>query len=114
MENYSVSLNHVFHALSNPIRRSVIARLGEGAASISELAAPFDLGLPTFLKHITVLEESGLIASEKTGRIRVCKLRRDKLVAAEKWFDQQREEWKSRYNNLDHLLTQLESEQHEK
>lgn len=110
MENYSAPLNDVFHALADPTRRSVIARLGIGSASIKELAEPFDLGLPSFLKHIKVLESSGLIASEKVGRVRTCKLRRANLAAAEKWFDKQRAAWESRYINLDKLLTTLKGE----
>ncbi|WCM21828.1 metalloregulator ArsR/SmtB family transcription factor [Paraburkholderia bryophila] len=113
MENYSSSLNGVFHALADPTRRSVIARLGSGPASIKELAEPFGLGLPSFLKHIKVLESSGLIASEKVGRVRTCKLRRGNLTAAEKWFDQQRAVWENRYENLDNLLTSLKGENDE-
>ncbi|RAS38714.1 ArsR/SmtB family transcription factor [Paraburkholderia bryophila] len=113
MENYSSSLNGVFHALADPTRRSVIARLGSGPASIKELAEPFGLGLPSFLKHIKVLESSGLIASEKVGRVRTCKLRRGNLTAAEKWFDQQRAVWENRYENLDNLLTSLKGEDDE-
>ena len=113
MENYSPVLNDVFHALADPTRRSVIARLGSGSASIKELAEPFGLGLPSFLKHIKVLESSGLIASEKVGRVRTCKLRRGNLTAAEKWFNEQRTAWESRYENLDNLLTTLKGEKGE-
>ncbi len=113
MGNYSASLTSVFHALADPTRRSVIARLGNGSASIKELAEPFGLGLPSFLKHIKVLESSGLIASEKVGRVRTCKLKRENLIAAEKWFDEQRAVWKSRYENLDNLLTTLKGQEDE-
>ncbi len=113
MENYSASLNNVFHALADPTRRSVIARLGSGSASIKELAEPFGLGLPSFLKHIKVLENSGLIASEKVGRVRTCKLKRANLIAAQKWFDEQRAGWESRYDNLDNLLITLKGEEDE-
>jgi DNA-binding transcriptional ArsR family regulator len=114
MANYSASLNGVFHALADPTRRSVIARLGNGSASIKTLAEPFGLGLPSFLKHIKVLESSGLIASEKVGRVRTCTLRRANLAAAQKWFDDQRAAWESRYENLDNLLANLKSEDDEK
>lgn len=107
MANYPATLNNAFHALADPTRRSVLARLGSGCASIKELAEPFDMGLPSFLKHIKVLESSGLIASEKTGRVRTCTLQRENLAAAEKWFIEQRANWESRYGNLDHLLTML-------
>jgi DNA-binding transcriptional ArsR family regulator len=107
MENYSVKLSNTFHALADPTRRSVIARLASGSASIKELAEPFDLGLPTFLKHIKILESCDLIESEKVGRVRTCKLKRETLAAAEKWFDEQRAGWESRYKNLDNLLTTI-------
>lgn len=68
------------------------------------------LGLPSFLKHIKVLENSGLIASEKVGRVRTCKLKRANLIAAQKWFDEQRAGWESRYDNLDNLLITLKGE----
>jgi DNA-binding transcriptional ArsR family regulator len=110
METYSPDLNHVFHALADPTRRAVIARLGNGSASIKDLAEPFGFGLPSFLKHIKVLESSGLIASEKVGRVRTCRLRRENLTAAEKWFEQQRAAWQSRFENLDALLTNLKGE----
>jgi DNA-binding transcriptional ArsR family regulator len=113
MENYSVSLTNTFHALADPTRRSVIARLSSGSASIKELAEPFDLGLPTFLKHIKVLENSGLIESKKVGRVRTCNLKRETLAAAEKWFDEQRTSWESRYENLDNLLTNITEKDYE-
>lgn len=113
MENYSSPLNNVFHALSDPTRRAVIARLGRGPASITELAEPYGLGLPTFLKHIKVLEGSGIIVSEKVGRVRTCKLQQEKLDAAQKWFDEQRAVWASRYDQLDQLLNTLKGENHE-
>ncbi len=78
-----------------------------------ELAEPCGLGLPTFLKHIRVLESSGLIESEKLGRVRTCKLNRENLAAAEKWFEEQRAGWESRYENLDILLTTLKGEEGE-
>jgi DNA-binding transcriptional ArsR family regulator len=113
MANYSATLDDVFQALSDPTRRSVIARLASGSASIKELAEPFGLGLPTFLKHIKVLEACGLIATEKAGRVRTCTLNRRKLIAAEKWFDAQRKGWESRYDNLDNLLSSLQGEEGE-
>ena len=113
MENHSLALNNVFHALADPTRRSVIARLGRGSASIKDLAEPFGFGLPSFLKHIKVLEGSGLIASAKVGRVRTCTLNRENLTAAEQWFEQQRMTWQSRFDNLDDLLTNLKGEESE-
>lgn len=80
---------------------------------MSELAEPFDMALPSFLKHVRVLEETGLIRSEKTGRIRTCTLDRKKLAVAERWFEEQHAIWASRYNNLDNLLETLQGEDNE-
>jgi DNA-binding transcriptional ArsR family regulator len=107
MANYSVALDLVFHALADPTRRAVVQRLGKGPATVSELAAPFGMALPSFMKHVGVLEETGLIRSSKAGRVRTCVLQRKRLAAAERWFDRQRAIWAARYDNLDNLLEQL-------
>ena len=107
MENHSPALDSIFHALSDPTRRAVLRRLGQGPAAITELAAPFDMGLPAFLKHVGVLEEAGLVASRKSGRVRTCTLQAEALAAAERWFDEQRAIWAGRYDNLDSLLATL-------
>ena len=78
---------------------------------MSELAEPFDMALPSFVKHIAVLEASGLIGSKKIGRVRTCTLKPRKLAAAERWFGEQRARWESRYNNLDNLLSRLSGEE---
>lgn len=113
MDNYHTGLDGAFHALADPTRRAVLHRLGKGPATVSELAEPFDMALPSFMKHVRVLEETGLIRSNKVGRIRTCILMRKNLMAAERWFAEQRETWASRYNNLDDLLEQLQGEDHE-
>ena len=110
MDNYTDSLDPIFHALADPTRRAVVQRLVRGPAAIGELAAPFDMALPSFLKHISVLETAGLLTSAKAGRVRTCQLNTDRLVAAERWFDEQRAIWESRYANLDNLLMTLEGE----
>lgn len=110
MANYQVALDSVFHALADPTRRAVIQRLGKGPATVSELAEPFGMALPSFMKHVGVLEESGLIRSQKVGRIRTCMLERRKLAAAERWFGDQRALWEDRYENLDNLLNKLNGE----
>ena len=107
MANNNVALDAVFRALSDPTRRAVIQRLGRGPATVSELAEPFSMALPSFMKHVGVLEDSGLIRSRKIGRIRTCMLQRNKLAAAERWFGEQRAMWAKRYDNLDGLLAQL-------
>lgn len=107
MANYSTSLDAVFYALADPTRRAVIHRLGRGSATVTELAEPFDMALPSFMKHVGVLERTGLIRSSKVGRVRTCILERRNLAAAERWFDDQRALWASRYENLDNLLEKL-------
>ena len=110
MDNYEASLSTVFHALADPTRRAVVQQLVAGPAPVKELAAPFDMALPSFMKHIGVLENAELIASRKKGRVRTCTLNPEKLAAAEKWFAEQRAMWASRYDNLDKLLTTLKEE----
>ena len=113
MDNNQNALDAVFHALADPTRRAVIHRLGSGPATVSELAEPFAMALPSFMKHMRVLEGVGLVRSEKTGRIRTCTLERKTLAAAERWFEQQHALWASRYSNLDNLLEKLQGEDNE-
>jgi len=113
MEQQPAALNSVFQALADPTRRAVIGRLGRGAATVSELAAPFDMALPSFMRHIGVLEESRLIVSRKNGRVRICELDRAGWAAFERWFEEQRSIWQSRYENLDTLLNELNGAEHE-
>lgn len=113
MANYGSALDSAFHALADPTRRAVIRRLNQGSASVSELAEPFDMALPSFLKHVSVLERSRLISSHKRGRIRICSLERENLVAAERWFDELRAQWASRYSNLDNLLAKLNGDEND-
>jgi DNA-binding transcriptional ArsR family regulator len=105
-KNYA-SLDPVFHALADPTRRAVVQRLVHGPAAVGELASPFAMALPSFMKHIGVLEASGLIASRKAGRVRTCTLRPERLSAAERWFSEQRGLWESRCRNLDDLLATM-------
>ena len=100
MENYPASLDAAFHALADPTRRAVVGRLIAGPASVGELARPFAIGLPTFLKHLKVLEEAGLVASGKTGRVRVCRLEPGRLAQAEAWLAEQRRLWEGRADRL--------------
>lgn len=108
MASESVPLDLVFHALADPTRRAVIGRLGKGSATVKELSAPFAMALPSFLKHITVLESARLIRCHKQGRVRTCALERDNLAAAEQWFDEQRQLWQARYDTLEQLMIQSE------
>ncbi|WGF89860.1 ArsR/SmtB family transcription factor [Marinivivus vitaminiproducens] len=100
MVTFHTSLDAAFHALADPTRRAVISRLMARPASVKELAAPFAMGLPAFLKHLRVLEESGLIATEKTGRVRTCRVEIEQLAEAESWLGEQRALWQGRTDRL--------------
>jgi DNA-binding transcriptional ArsR family regulator len=105
MAQYQQELNGVFHALADPTRRAVLGRLGQGPASIGELAQPFDMALPSFMKHIRLLEDSGWIRTEKSGRVRTCALEKRQFAVAESWLAQQRALWESRTDRLEHFVT---------
>lgn len=89
-----------FRALADPTRRSVVAQLTRGPATVSELAAPFEMSLPSFLQHLRVLEDSGVIRSSKRGRVRTCRLESTRLRDAEDWLATQRDEWERRVDRL--------------
>jgi DNA-binding transcriptional ArsR family regulator len=104
MEQYSAPLDTVFQALADPTRRAVLGRLSRGPASVSELAEPFDMALPSFMKHIRLLEESGWILTRKQGRVRTCTVEKQALVAADAWLAEQRAHWEARLDRLDAWL----------
>lgn len=104
MANFNDPLSPTFHALADPTRRAVVARLAEGVASVSDLAAPFDMALPTFLQHLKVLEASGLIATEKLGRTRFCRLNPERVEAARDWLHRQREKMEAQTDRLEAFL----------
>lgn len=108
MDNNTAALDTVFHVLADSTRRAVIQRLCQGSVTVSELARPFDMALPSFMKHIRVLEGAGLIVSMKVGRVRTCTLKPERLAAVEKWFGEQRQLWEKRYENLDNLLATMD------
>jgi DNA-binding transcriptional ArsR family regulator len=97
----------VFRALSDPTRREVVARLARRPASVSELAAPFDMALPSFMQHLRVLEASGLVRSRKSGRIRTYQLVPGGMRVAEDWLARQRKLWERRLDQLDEYLVEL-------
>jgi DNA-binding transcriptional ArsR family regulator len=110
MEQYSSRLDGVFQALADPTRRAVLGRLNRGPASISDLARPFDMALPSFMKHIHLLEQSGWIRTRKRGRVRTCTLERKAFTAADKWLSQQRALWEARFDRLDAVVEGLDDE----
>ena len=111
MANYSIPLDSVFHALADPTRRAVVHRLVNAPASVKELAQPFDMALPSFMKHIGVLEKSGLITSTKAGRVRTCRIRSDRLAEAEEWLGAQRKLWEDRTDRLAHYVESLHAKE---
>lgn len=103
-------LSTIFLALADPTRRAVIARLGQGPASVSDLARPFDMGLPSFMKHIRLLEDSGMIRTAKLGRTRTCVIDGPGLSSAERWLAEQREIWEARADRLEAFVMQEQTE----
>ncbi|WP_073257406.1 ArsR/SmtB family transcription factor [Cryptosporangium aurantiacum] len=108
MAQYSAVLDEVFVALGDPTRRGVIRRLGASPTSVGELASEYRMTLPSFMKHIRVLESAGLISTVKSGRVRTCALNRERLAVIDDWLAEQRRVWEDR---TDRLTTMLEEEQ---
>jgi DNA-binding transcriptional ArsR family regulator len=98
----------VFRALSDPTRRGVLERLSRGPGSVGELAAPFAMALPSFVQHLKVLEDSGLVRSRKRGRVRTYAIVPKRLRQAENWLGAQRALWENRLDRLDAYLIELE------
>ncbi|NNC02200.1 helix-turn-helix transcriptional regulator [Corallococcus exiguus] len=111
MEKHPEPLNGIFQALADPTRRAVIARLGKGPASISDLAKPFDMALPSFMKHIHFLEDSGLIRTHKEGRVRTCALEKKPFATVESWLSAQRALWEARTDRLEQFVTGASSKE---
>jgi DNA-binding transcriptional ArsR family regulator len=101
------SIDGVFRALADPTRRHVLERLGRSPASVSELAKPFDMALPSLMEHLKILEGYGLVRSGKTGRVRTYRLVPKRLQQAEDWLATQRTLWTSRLDQLDNYLLEL-------
>ncbi|HEU4806673.1 MAG TPA: metalloregulator ArsR/SmtB family transcription factor [Homoserinimonas sp.] len=105
MAQYSSHLDTVFQALADPTRRAVLSRLGAGSASVGELAAPFEMALPSFMKHIRYLENTGWIRTRKTGRVRTCTLERKSFDVIDTWLSEQRSIWEGRTDRLESFVT---------
>jgi DNA-binding transcriptional ArsR family regulator len=105
MDQYQEQLSGVFQALADPTRRAVLGRLGRGPASISDLAGPFDMALPSFMKHIHLLEDCGLIRTRKQGRVRTCAVDQKRLAVVDTWLSEQRALWEGRTDRLDQFVT---------
>lgn len=102
-------LDRTFHALADPTRRAILARLGTGEASVSALAQDHAMAPPSFLKHLRVLEEGGLITTRKQGRTRLCRLADGAFAPLEAWLDDQRRLWEGRADRLAEFVTREDS-----
>lgn len=107
MPRQQAALDGVFRALADPTRRAVLERLSGGSAAVSELAEPFEMALPSFLQHLDVLEDCGLVRSRKLGRVRTYTLAPQALKGAEGWLARQRATWERRLDQLDEHLVQM-------
>ena len=110
MAKHDPDLSLLFHALSDPTRRTILTRLAEGPATVTDLFAPTGLRLPTVMRHLSVLEEAGLIATAKDGRVRTCAIVPEALAPVRTWLDDQRSLWEDRLDRLDAYVMTLMQE----
>jgi DNA-binding transcriptional ArsR family regulator len=108
--NYSPELDRAFAALADPIRRGMLAQLSRGPASVSELAAPHPISLPAVMQHLKALEISGLVRSQKRGRVRTVSLEPKALSAAEAWIAERRAEWEALHDRFDSYVATLKAD----
>jgi DNA-binding transcriptional ArsR family regulator len=107
----SAATDDVFHALSNPTRRKVLERLSSGPATVSELAEPFDMQLPSFVQHLSILEESRLVRSRKRGRVRTYEIAPDRFKVMDDWLAARRREWETRLDRFDQYVKHLKDKE---
>ena len=107
----SAVADDVFHALSTSTRRKILEQLSIGPATVSDLAAPFDMKLPSFVQHLSVLEQSRLVKSKKRGRVRTYEITPDRLTVAEAWLAERRQLWESRFDRFDDYVKQLKEKE---
>jgi DNA-binding transcriptional ArsR family regulator len=108
MPAQKATLERVFHALGDPTRRAIVEKLSEGPISVSQLAAPLQITLAAVVQHLQVLEESGLVNTEKVGRIRTCRIEPEGLSVVEQWIAARRSMWERRFDRLADLLSEEE------
>ena len=109
----SAVADEVFYALSNPTRRKVLEQLSAGPATVSELAAPFDMKLPSFVQHLSVLEQSRLVKSKKRGRVRTYEITPERFKVAEDWLAARRRLWEARLDQFDAYVKHLKEKESE-
>ncbi|HEU6451689.1 MAG TPA: metalloregulator ArsR/SmtB family transcription factor [Gemmatimonadaceae bacterium] len=107
----SAVADDVFHALSNSTRRQILEQLSVGPATVSELAAPFDMKLPSFVQHLSVLERSRLVKSKKRGRVRTYEIAPERFRVAEDWLTERRRLWEARFDRFDEYVKQLKEKE---
>ncbi|TIS48585.1 helix-turn-helix transcriptional regulator [Mesorhizobium sp.] len=103
-------LDLMFQALADPARRQMVERLSRGPASVSQLAEPLTMSLSAVVQHLNVLEASGLVSTEKLGRVRTCRIEPKALSAAERWINERRLAWERRLDRLGDFLTETKDE----
>ena len=101
----------VFHALANPTRRRVLERLSVSPATVSELAEPFDMQLPSFVQHLSVLERSRLVKSKKRGRVRTYEIAPERFRVVEDWLTARRQLWEARLDRFDQYVKELKEKE---
>lgn len=114
MPKYDSSPIRLFSALGDPTRLAVVERLCQGPLSVSELAAPFKMALPTFTQHLRVLEDAGWILTQKEGRVRTCRINPDALLHSGSWLNALHAAWEKRLDRLDTLLYKLKTQEEKK
>lgn len=107
-------IDRVFHALGDPTRRAILEKLSDGPISISGLAKPLAISLAAVVQHIQILEESGLVRTEKVGRVRTCRLEPGGLAIAEEWISRRKTLWEKRFDRLGELLIRENRDEDEK
>jgi DNA-binding transcriptional ArsR family regulator len=108
---YEDEADVVFHALSDPTRRHIVEQLGGGPATVSQLAAPLPMSMPAVVQHLAVLEASGLVTSQKVGRVRTCRLAVKRLDTVQDWIDARRAAWERRLDRLGDYLAEQENQE---
>jgi DNA-binding transcriptional ArsR family regulator len=111
MHRKKPSIDRVFHALGDPTRRAIVEKLSQGPISVSRLAEPLDITLAAVVQHLQVLEESGLVQTEKVGRVRTCRLEPAGLAVAAQWIADRRSMWERRFDRLGDLLAEPDETQ---
>jgi DNA-binding transcriptional ArsR family regulator len=109
MLNHTSALDRTFQALADPTRRSILAQLTRRPISVSDLARPLAMSLPAVMQHLAVLETSGLVRTEKLGRVRTCRIEPQGLSLAERWINDRRSEWEQHFDRLGRYLETLKA-----